>query len=270
MNKTPDGQRDGGPNNKPFLPRGGLYIVLVGAVLVAGLWWLSRVFIVVTDKYTFWAQGGANILIFLAILAQVLIYRRQWDVMERQWNQTQRGIESAEKSSIDANRAYVIAKIKDTGPYDDGFQFRLTIENGGNTPANNVCVNYWCDFGEPPWRMQPVEESPPNVPIEQVIFETTKAGTTERLGVIGPRGSQVFTTMPPILVDMSPGSEACERWDSGQARFYCWGTIVYEDMFKKARQSHFCFCLWRKTAEGYVSFEQLETGFPCEHGNYVT
>jgi hypothetical protein len=269
VNETPSGQCDEGQNNKPFLPRGGLYIVLAGLGLGAALWWLSRAFGVTTEKYTFWMQGGANALIFLAILGQVLIYRRQWDVMERQWKQTQCGIKSAEESAIDANRAYVLAKIKDTSPYDEGFQFRLIIENGGNTPANNVCVHYWCDFGDPPWPVLLVEETPPNTAIKQVVFETTKAGTTERLGVIGPKGSQVFTTIM-LRPDMSLGSEASKQFDSGQSRFYCWGTILYEDMFKKTRQSHFCFCQWRKTEGGYLSFEQLGTGYPCEHGNYVT
>jgi hypothetical protein len=262
--------KPGKPNN--YISGGWLLAIggfaLAGLVAIAwlGIWLFDKG----NERATFISAASINVLILAAVLLQAFIYRRQWDAMQSGLNLTLRSIKAGKQTSIDAQRAYVVAKIKDTGPYDEGFQFRLIIENGGNTPANNVCVHYWCDFGDPPWRMQPVGESPPNEPIKQAIFETTKGGTTERLGVIGPKGSQVFTTMPPILLDMSAGSEASQRFDSGKAKFYCWGTIAYEDMFKKARLSHFCFSLWRKTANGYLSFEQIETGYPCEHGNYVT
>ena len=244
-------------------------------VFIAGAWAVISLLLTtvfwpnLTERMKIFTSTLWIVVTTFAVIAQAVINRNQWQAMQAQSALIDKSIETANLDSIYANRAYVIAKIKDTGPYDEGFQFRLIIENGGNTPANNVCVHYWCDFGDPPWRMLPVEQTPPNTPIPQVIFDTIKGATTERLGVIGPRGSQVFTTMPPILVDLSIGSEASKQFDSGQARFYCWGTIVYEDIFNQSRLSHFCFSLWRKTAKGYVSFEQLE-GYPCEHGNYAT
>jgi hypothetical protein len=59
---------------------------------------------------------------------------------ERTIQTTEKSVEVAEKTSIYAQRAYVTAKIRDIGEGDDTLQFRLRIENGGNTPANNVMV----------------------------------------------------------------------------------------------------------------------------------
>lgn len=80
------------------------------------------------ERMKFFTDGTLSWLIFIVVGVQAYIYRRQWEVMERQWKETQRGIESAEKNSIYAQRAYVTAKIRDTGERDNTLQFRLQIE----------------------------------------------------------------------------------------------------------------------------------------------
>ncbi|HKR14401.1 MAG TPA: hypothetical protein VJT15_20205 [Pyrinomonadaceae bacterium] len=181
----------------------------------------------------------------------------QLATMREQAELTKESIELAEKASIYAQRAYVVAKIKDIGDYDDLFQFRLQIENAGNTPANNVCVYYSFEMrDEPPRPMQTIDEAA-EAPVRQAIFDTT-FDKTERLGVIAPNGGHfIVTTMPPVDIDLSVNGPNYMRWQSGIYRFYCWGTIVYEDIFGKERGTPFCF---------YQSQNHVD-GYPGEQGN---
>jgi hypothetical protein len=201
-------------------------------LLLTAIFWPN-----LTERAKFFTGNLFNLIIAFAVIAQVVIYRKQWAVMKQQ-------ISSAEKNSIYANRAYVVAKIRDVGDYDDMLQFRLRIENSGNTPANNVMVLYAFDLREKP----PHDERPG----EPVVYDMgfTK---TERLGLIAPNGSYHVIATPPVALYPMGGQE----FDSGDLKFYCWGRIVYEDIFNEKRHTDFCF----------VQSQSQPNGYPCKHGN---
>jgi hypothetical protein len=162
---------------------------------------------------------------------------------EAQFETTAIGITTAEKSAIYANRAYLVAKIRNDEPY----HFKLAIENGGNTPANNVRVNYTCRvMQDPPWRLD--EQT------KQIVYDIG-FDIEVRLGVIAPNGSH--GTVQTVAFTPHTDSEK-QEWEHG-VKLYCWGRIYYEDMFNEGRHTDFCF---------YKSYKQPQ-GYPCEYGNEV-
>jgi hypothetical protein len=178
-----------------------------------------------------------------AAQGQLTAMRDQLGTMKDQRDLLKRDIESAEKSSIYANRAYLVAKIRN----DEAYHFKLAIENGGNTPANNVIVSYSCKvMQDPPWQLD--EQT------KQVIYD---AGfdMEKRLGVIAPNGSHGTVE----TVAFAPKTAIARReWEDG-VKLFCWGRIYYEDMFNKERHTDFCF---------YKSLKKPE-GDPSEYGNEV-
>lgn len=265
------------PENNQTEANGGIHTDKNNEVSSAGLWLIVGVGVIAilivayvgtfyvnqySERIRFVTVNSLSVLVAVAVAIQVYVNRRQWeamqrqlDLMELQWKETRRGIESSEQSSIHAQRAYVVAKIEGLGPYDDQLQFDLRIENGGNTPANNVCVYYSTEMRKsPPWPIQSVEG-----PAEQHTFET-RFDKTERLGVVAPNGGYfVITTVPPVPFPLVASTEY-NRWETGGYKFYCWGTIEYDDIFGERRRTDFCFYQSRKYPHGY----------PCEHSNQAT
>jgi len=85
------------PKQKVFF-RGGFWWITIGATILIGtVIRLSRVFATQAEQYTFIAQAVVNVLIFAAILVQALIYRRQWQVMEGQWDAMQEGLNQTDR-----------------------------------------------------------------------------------------------------------------------------------------------------------------------------
>lgn len=168
---------------------------------------------------------------------QAGIMQGQLSAIETQSELAEKSIAHAEQSSIYANRAYVLAKIRNPEPY----QFKLAIENSGNTPANNVRVSYSCRVMErDPWRID-----------EQTGRVVYDAGfdVTVRLGVIAPNGSHetIWT------VAFTPRTEIeRQEWRNG-VKLFCWGRISYEDIFNKDRHTDFCFYKSERQPEGYHS-----------------
>lgn len=221
--------------NKVFF-RAGFYWIAAGAViLITVVIYYSRVFSTLEAQYTFIGQNVLNVLIIAAITVQALIYRRQWDSMQASLHQT-------EKSSIYAQRAYVTAKIRGTG--EGSFQLRLRIENSGNTPANDVWIYY--GYGR--------REKPPHDETEKPVVFSDEFTETERVGLIAPNKSYHVIRTPKV----SPISrEELRRWILGEIKFYCWGRIVYEDIFNRKWDSYFCFVVSQRHPHGY----------PCQYGN---
>jgi hypothetical protein len=162
-------------------------------------------------------------------------------VGEAQFDIAKANIEAAEKSAIYAQRAYVMASIKQI---EEGFKIHLRIENNGNTPANNVHVVYSCGMREePPYR---VEDN-------NVVVYDSGWNREIRLGLIAPNRDHV------VITPSREGPTGVEwpKWKLSQARYYCWGRIIYEDIFNQKRHTDFAFF----QGHGYPS------GCPCEYGN---
>lgn len=171
---------------------------------------------------------------------------------ERTIETTQRSVDIAEKNSIYAQRAYVVAKMKDVGLRDSSLQFRFRIQNGGSTPANNVCVTYECSLRDsPPWSVYDLEVAGKTE--KQVVFDVPSS-LSERLGVIAPHGSYEVLTTPETYFQ---STEQFDGFGNNELKFYCWGRIIYEDIFNTPRHTDFCFYQSQSRPDGY----------PCEYGN---
>jgi hypothetical protein len=186
---------------------------------------------------------------------QLFALQGQWKAMDKSLEESRKlvaqnerairaaedNVKTVEKTSIYANRAYLVAKIRNNEPY----HFKLAIENGGNTPANNVRVSYACKaMQDPPWQLD--EQT------NQVVYDTGR-DITIQLGVIAPNGSHgtVQTAGFAPRTDIER-----QEWDGG-VKLYCWGWIYYEDIFNEKWHTEFCF---------YKSLQQPQ-GHPCDYGN---
>jgi len=263
------------PNNgqDDSRPYGDMYwVYIIGAwafigLLLAAIFWPNM-----TERLKFFVATLWVLVTAFAVIAQVRINHRQWQIMEGQWRVmgdqlkamddqralVERSIESAEKNSIYAQRAYVVAKIRDIGEKDDTLQFRLRIENSGNTPANDVTVLY--AYG--------LRESSPHskAPDSEIVVYDIGFTETERLGLIAPNGSYQVLSTPEVAFEHIWSQENkrfeprdYERFVAGELQFYCWGRIVYEDIFNEKRHTEFCF----------VQSVAHPNGYPCKYGNYA-
>ena len=195
-----------------------------------------------------------SLAIVVVVVVHAMMYFKQAKAMDAQVNQTERAIKAAEdnvktveKTSIYANRAYITARIKAVNPVDqrlNRFYLRLRIENSGNTPANEVRVSYACGL----------RDKPPCEMVEGQLHCDIGFDLYKRLGVVAPNDSDPFIDTPEIGFD---SIEDFRTFESEQMKFYCWGTIYYEDIFNEGRHSDFCF---------YQSWSRQE-GYPCEYGN---
>ena len=250
--------------------------VAIGGFVVLVL--ISRAFLTESsERVSFVTVNSLSLFVLLAILVQAFIYTKQWRAMQRGLSQTEKmieatqrgliqtdqiienmqrqltamtqqvaasevqsnvaleGIRVAEKNSIFANRAYVAANIS---KIDEGFRFHIRVENTGNTPANDVVVTYGCCLREKP----PVEKAE-NGQLSYHSDWTHEAA----LGVIAGKQGSTFTT--PKFNQLT-GPEH-QKWKLHQLKFYCWGTLIYEDIFNERRQTWFCFHQSQTHPQGY-------------------
>jgi hypothetical protein len=98
--------------------------IAIAGLLVAAIWWPN-----LTERTKFFTENLLNLVIALAVIAQGLIYRKQWDVMDRQL-----------KTLTIGEQAYmVLSEIKFTSLEPDiKPAVSATVLNGGRTPAVNV------------------------------------------------------------------------------------------------------------------------------------
>lgn len=246
-----------------------MFIAIVGfaVLVVVGMFFVNEH----SERIRFVTVNALSLFVLLAILVQAYINGKQWRVMqqgiaqndkmieqmqaqldvmrqqvvasESQFHVALDGVRVAEKNSIYANRAYVAASIE---RIDEGFQFHLHIRNTGNTPANDVRINYGGSLREKP----PVEK----LENGQIAYHSDWS-YEQGLGVIAPRGTSILIT--PKFNQLT-GPEH-HKWKLSQLKFHCWGTIIYEDIFNERRQTWF-------------SFHQSQAhprGYPDEFGNQV-
>lgn len=104
-------------------------------LIVAFLWVVSRCLNpAISDPAVFITANLLNALIFAAIVAQVVIYRKQWQIMERQW----KNVAITERAYIGIERMRFIGTLAPNQPIRMSTIFR----NGGKTPAWGFRVHY--------------------------------------------------------------------------------------------------------------------------------
>lgn len=225
--------------------------LVVGALFVASRYLASD-----TDPIQFITGNLVNALIFIAIVGQVLIYRKQRDIMEQQWlamrdslkisrsqvhqaykevDLMRKSLEIARQNMIYAQRAYVTVTngVVTQGVGETTDRFRMRVENSGNTPAYAVQVEAAIEVREHGGRITPVE-----------------ATAISQLGIIAPKHHYLWD------VPRSPN-----RLEPGGARLYCRGIITYQDIFGEVRLTRFCL------TEGDLNEDGLTELVPCQSGN---
>jgi hypothetical protein len=189
------------------------------------------------------AQGLATCEQLIAMRDQAFSMKAQLAAIHVQNATLEKSIDTAEMSSIYAQRAYLTATVEKITE----FRFYLRIENSGQTPANDVHVAF--SFG--------MREKPPyDVGEGGVIAYDADWAHNQRLGLIAPRSHQ------PVITPKSPDpfkaqSKLWDKWKLSQVRYYVWGRIFYEDIFNKKRHTDFCFFQGQGFPDGY----------PSEYGN---
>jgi len=116
--------------------------LVVGTLVIAGNWLDRRI----SDPVQFVTVNLLNVLIFVAIVAQVLIYRKQWKIMERQWSETKKQSETALKQFETTDRPWLsfhVAPSKSLTFTDNGLemQFKVAAKNIGRSVAINATIN---------------------------------------------------------------------------------------------------------------------------------
>jgi hypothetical protein len=257
-NQTPNNadQSNSGENNGR--PYGNMYwVYIIGAWSLIGLLLVAIFWPGMTERLKFFVGTLWVLVTAFAVIAQAVIYRKQWAIMESSLARSDTAIELTkqsisfnEKSFEYAQRAYITAKIRsvtDVTKRLDTFLMRLRIENSGNTPANDVIVVYGCGIREkPPWEKMP----------EGLLIGDNPSPYVTRLGVVAPNDSYHVVDTPRIGFE---SIEDFKAFEDGKLAFYCWGTIVYEDMFNEKR----------RTAFSFVQSATYPNGYPCEYGNEV-
>ncbi|HXQ72183.1 MAG TPA: hypothetical protein VN844_16930 [Pyrinomonadaceae bacterium] len=64
-----------------------------------------------SGRIPFFTQNFLSLLVLVAIAIQAYIYRRQWEVMERQGNEIERQSEQAREHAIHTLRAYISIRV---------------------------------------------------------------------------------------------------------------------------------------------------------------
>ena len=206
----------------------------------------------------FMVASALPLFTLFAIIYQAVVYRRQWSVMQQSLAKTDKviekmqaqlhqsdkqillgetqmriageamkisrqGVENAERSSINAQRAYVTITKREMVEHG----FYLTIENSGNTPALDVGVRVTTNVGFTP---------------QELPKEITLKGSTH-IGLLAPHAG--YEMLVPFEGSVSESDR--EYFDDPEWQFdwWCTGTIMYYDIFQtphvEYHETNFCF-----------------------------
>ncbi|HYR75589.1 MAG TPA: hypothetical protein VEM96_07075 [Pyrinomonadaceae bacterium] len=134
------------------------WICIAGGVLLATLLFLSIFLPSLTERVKFFTLNALSLLVLTVIAVQAYIYRRQWEVIERQESvmreslvetrnlvvQNERAVKAAEDNAKTAQealsageRAYLVIEDMQLTPthVGDNWAVTITLFNGGRTPS---------------------------------------------------------------------------------------------------------------------------------------
>ncbi len=117
--------------------------LIVLGLVISALWVASRYLdTLVTDPIQFITANLVNALIFFAIAAQVLIYRKQRDIMKQQWQAMRDAIAETREQTGMTVASIIISQSSYVGiadlNLDPSNRILIKIENRGNIPAEGV------------------------------------------------------------------------------------------------------------------------------------
>lgn len=148
--ETNSGHRDSKPSYlRLVLVCGGIAVV---GLLVASIWWPN-----LTERTKFFTGNLLNLVIALAVIAQVLIYRKQRDIMAQQRETMERQWQVMDDQSAKMKETFVTANCASVSVHSvelnkAGKTVLVRIENTGNMPAGDIRIFLRLfTFGPPEW-----------------------------------------------------------------------------------------------------------------------
>ncbi len=227
------GQSD--KNNKRTSHAGLWWILIAGGAFLVTLLFVSVYLPNLTERVKFFAVNALSILLLVTIAVQAYIYRRQWEVIERQEDvmreslaETRNLIAQNERFSRINSRAYVFIDTASLdAPINSGKYplAKIVVKNSGRSPAFNH-------------RMR----------IEQAFLagealEKAKKGIMPKMRPLDKKGLAIIgaghTTDMHLVRDTWKSPEDEELAMKGESVFYMWGLNCYSDIFGKEYSSKF-------------------------------
>jgi len=211
-------------------------ILTLGIVVLVML--LIFTFAQASGRIPFFTQNFLSLLVLVAIATQAYIYRRQWEVMERQGNEIERQSEQAREHAIHTLRAYISIRVV-VPAYPK--QILVEIVNFGQTPAHHVQFAHRV-------AVRDMRESPD---AREQEFDW---------GLLpGAPLAPTMSNEKHLLLGGIPDSDMAKLHDP-KYRLFFWGIIRYRDIFRKTRYTRFA---------GFYSVEHKVIG-TCSSGNDAT
>jgi hypothetical protein len=224
----------------------------------------------------FVVAGALPLFTLYAVIYQAVVYRRQWNVMQRSLRQTDRviekmreqmieirsqtkaiqdsvvesqklvahtekGLKISERNTLLSQRAYVVVSKREA--IETGFW--ITVENSGNTPALEVAMK---TITQPGFMA-------PKVP------DWGNAGDSITwIGVLGPKDT--YCLWVPFMRSLTAEEQDSFNDPDGLFNWWCAGSIYYKDIFQPHptdyRETIFSFYHDRKR-------HNIQAGSPSEN-----
>jgi hypothetical protein len=194
------------------------------ALLLTSIFWPN-----LTDRTKFFTGNFFNLVIAFAVIAQVIVTRKQWIAMQDSLKESRRATRYSQSAYVTVGG---IAMTK----FAVGELMEVTIvfSNSGNTPAYDIDTYS---------RAGPRKE-----PFQFTIQEMRESGAEHGVaskGILAPNGDstrQVFSSRFPLTEE---GIEVLK-----DRPYHAWGVVFYRDIFKRQRWTQFCY-VWRPLVKDF-------------------
>lgn len=221
--KNETANKSGCANNAPDDRRRKLRIFWI---VISGVIAISYVVLILTSIYhpylnervKFGTETGLGLAVLIAVVAQIVVSRWQWEVMRDTLSQSR---EASERDQ----RAYITTQQVTMYEFEIGknVSAELIVVNNGKTPAKDVTIyaHLWL-LKEPPDVSQAVAVTP--------------SGSAVSKYVIGPLGGQAIQSFVATVLTQQRWAEIANT----DQRYYMWGVVVYRDVFDRSHKTTFC------------------------------
>jgi hypothetical protein len=198
----------------------GLYLVLIAVAV-----WHPHL----NERVKFATENGLSLAILIAVIAQVIIYREQWRVMQRQ-------AKSADESVVFGLRAHVGVHGVSSINFNER-RFVIEIGNSGEVPATRIDLKYIIEVRVPErWADDAIRQ----VPWKQAgnLDWILQWGDSRYYGR-APLSRDLKIKKP---INLSAISEHCmfEIWQ-GHAQIALKGNVEFNDGFNSGKNAPFAF-----------------------------
>jgi hypothetical protein len=201
------------------------WVLIGGAWAFIGLLLAAVAWPNLAERMKFFTSNLWILVTAFAVIAQVVIYRKQWSVMQNALRQTEKQTTIAAIALEVGSQAYVCVHSIDLDLAKD--RIYIEIENLGRVPADSVQVELWQKL-----------EIPPKFHRKDAAFQSLQ-GWGEKTGLF-PGNLRISMRLP---LDLWLGREDIALIKSGDAKLIVEGVITFYDGFlpRKPKDTHFAF-----------------------------